>query len=273
MPDDARTARAETLFRPGENCCATATAPRATLLVDGEAYFAAFMEAAERAERSILILAWDFDSRTAIAFNEDGTPRQSVGDFLNALAKRKRRLRIRILDWDYPMIFGLDREIPPIYGIAWRPHRRIDFRYDDTHPLAGSHHQKIVVVDDKVAFIGGLDLTSKRWDSRAHAPDDPRRTFDGKPYPPFHDVMAMVDGEAAGALAGIARGRWLRATGERLKPVKTGGDPWPASIQPQFRDTSVGVACTSPPGDGVEAVQHVEALYIEMIEKARRYIY
>ena len=43
-------------------------------------------------------------------------------------------------------------------------------RYDDTHPVAGCQHQKIVVIDDAVAFVGGIDLTVRRWDSSEHAP-------------------------------------------------------------------------------------------------------
>ena len=54
------------------------------MLVDGEEYFDAFCDAALRAERSILILAWDFDSRTPLRFDraEDGPP-VLLGDFLN----------------------------------------------------------------------------------------------------------------------------------------------------------------------------------------------
>ena len=137
------------------------------MLIDGEAYFAAFVEAAERAERLIVILAWDFDSRTVLRFDKDGKPRETLGDFLNRLCERKPRLRIRILDWDFPLVYGTDREYSPIFGLEWRPHRHIEFRFDDTHPLLGSHHQKVVVIDDKVAFAGGLDITNKRWDSRS----------------------------------------------------------------------------------------------------------
>ena len=43
-----------------------------------------------------------------------------------------------------------------IYGLGWKPHRRVHFRYDNTHPTGGSHHQKIVVIDDAVAFNGGI---------------------------------------------------------------------------------------------------------------------
>src|SRR5512132_3958162 len=224
-PPDSGPIRS-TLFRPGQNCCASVRAPRVSFLVDGEAYFDAFVRAAERAERTITVLAWDFDSRTVLRFGEDAKPILTLGDFLNGLCERNHKLRVRILDWDFPMVFGTDREYSPIFGLNWKPHRHIRFRFDDTHPLAGSHHQKIVVIDDKLAFVGGLDLTNKRWDSPAHAPNDPRRVHAGEPYPPFHDVMVAVDGEACEALASIARSRWLAATHRKLRPAKkTRGHP------------------------------------------------
>jgi len=273
-PGDARAASAPaaTLFNDA-NCCAIARAQRVALLVDGAAYFDAFMRAAERAQRSILILSWDFDSRTRLHYDPHSRRPSRLGDFLNELARRRRKLHIRILDWDYPMVFGTEREFSPIYGLAWAPHRRVHVHFDDTHPLAGSHHQKVVVIDDKVAFVGGLDLTCRRWDTPEHLPDDPRRVADHKPYPPFHDLMMMVDGEAAQALGEIARERWLRATKERLRPVTVAGDPWPPEIAPQLSDVRVGLACTSPPSDGRDAVRQVERLYLDMIARAQRYIY
>src|SRR6478609_4326955 len=262
------------LFRPGENCCAAVRAARVAFLIDGEAYFDAFVRACERAERSIVILGWDFDSRMVLRFNDDGTPRETLGAFLNGLCERNRHLRIRILDWDFPVVFGGDREYSPIFGLNWEPHRNIQFRFDDTHPVAGSHHQKIVVVDDKIAFAGGLDLTNKRWDSPAHKPDDPRRLFDGDPYPPFHDAMVLVDGEAATTLLDVAKQRWHRATGHEVKPARRAkGDPWPAEVPVEMRDVSVSVACTLPPGPETPGVRQVESLYLDMIARAQRYIY
>src|SRR4029453_3734157 len=117
--------------------------------------------------------------------------------------------------------------LPPTLGLTWKPHRRIDFRFDDTHPVAGSHHQKIVIIDDKLAFVGGLDLTSKRWDTCDHKPKEPRRLFDDKPYPPFPDAVMGGDGEGGAEIGRIARDRWLLATGEKLKPVNVSSDPWP----------------------------------------------
>src|SRR3954467_12625488 len=90
---------APSLFNEGVNCCAVARADRLALLVDGEAYFSAFRLAAEAAERSFMLGAWDFDSSTLL---DPSDPRSKLGDFLNDLARRKRRLHIYVLDWDFP---------------------------------------------------------------------------------------------------------------------------------------------------------------------------
>src|SRR5262245_25328785 len=232
------------IFEEGRNCHRSVRARRAALIVDGSDYFKAFMQAAERATRSIIILGWDFDTRTRLTCDPvlSGAP-ATLGEFLNYLVKRKRRLRIHILNWDYPMVFGTDREFPPpLWSFSWKPRRRVHLRYDNTHPVGGSHHQKIVVIDDAIAFSGGLDLTSRRWDTCEHKANDPRRVSGETPYPPFHDVMAAVDGEAAKVLAEIARERWRLATGKRLKPVEAAGDVWPAELEPDLTDAIVGIS-------------------------------
>jgi phosphatidylserine/phosphatidylglycerophosphate/cardiolipin synthase-like enzyme/uncharacterized membrane protein YdjX (TVP38/TMEM64 family) len=259
-------------LRPGHNCGAVGRARRFAMLVDGAAYYDAFRRAAERAQESILIVAWDFDSRTPIEWNERGVTRR-LGDFLNSLAAQRRGLKIRILDWDYPLLYAVGRELPPIYGLGWRPHRRVELRYDATTPVAASQHQKLAVIDERVAFAGGLDFAARRWDTPEHAPADPRRVVGAEPYPPFHDVTAVVDGEAAAVLAELARARWRRATGHALPPVRVEGDPWPAGLAPDLTDVRVGVACTAPER-GVEAgTREVERLYLDMIASARSYLY
>jgi phospholipase D1/2 len=271
--------RPRTLLRPGYNCCAVARADRVAFLVDAAAYFRAFYEAALQARRSITVLAWDFNSQTRLHFDpvQPGGPPALLGEFLNYLVKRRRGLHVNVLNWDYPMVFGTDRELPPLYGFGWTPHRRVHLRYDDTHPVAGCQHQKIVVIDDKVAFAGGIDLTVRRWDCPEHTPGDERRTAHDKPYPPFHDLMIAVDGDAARALAAIARERWLNATGTRLKSVAAreaaDGDPWPASLKPDLTETDVGVARTAPPRGEQAGVKEVERLYLDMIRAARDTIY
>ena len=63
----------------------------------------------------------------------------------------------------------------PLYRLPWRSHRRLRLVLDADHPPAGSHHQKVVVIDDKVAFCGGIDITTSRWDTREHPADPAKR--------------------------------------------------------------------------------------------------
>jgi len=291
---------ASSLFVPGRNCWRIEHSPRAAFLVDADAYFKAFVDAAEQAQRSLLITGWDFHSRTRLLCDGEGRNCElELGEFLNDLTRRKRDLEIHVLIWDYPMIFGLDREWAPLIGLGWQPRRRVHFRYDNTQSLGGSHHQKLVVVDDAVAFCGGIDLTCRRWDTRAHAADDQRRVMQGTPYPPFHDMAMAVEGDAARALGDLVRERWRLATGETLAPVATAkrrwtrrlrrpsryratvasASRWPESVTPTLHDVNVAISRTEPPaigktpGVGKEAVREVEALYLDMVAAAKRAIY
>ncbi|HKN86085.1 MAG TPA: hypothetical protein VJV04_04450, partial [Nitrospiraceae bacterium] len=60
----------------GRNCWRLDPAERAAFLIDGADYYRAFREAAIQAERSIMILGWDFDSRIRMLSDEesDGFP-------------------------------------------------------------------------------------------------------------------------------------------------------------------------------------------------------
>jgi phosphatidylserine/phosphatidylglycerophosphate/cardiolipin synthase-like enzyme/membrane protein DedA with SNARE-associated domain len=247
------------------------------LLVDGEAYFSSLRRAAAQAKRSIFIIGWDVDSRTFFPPDgeDDGLPRM-LGQFLNALVARSRKLHVYVLDWDFAFLYALDREILPIYSRGWRGHGRLHFRLDDCHPPGGSHHQKLVVLDDALAFVGGIDLTKGRWDTPRHLPDEPhRRTPSGAPYAPFHDTQLMVDGEAAAALGELARERWRCATGREPKSdqASPGDSVWPSSVEPHFEDVQVGIARTQPAYEGAEPKQEVLRLYLDGIRAAKRWIY
>jgi phosphatidylserine/phosphatidylglycerophosphate/cardiolipin synthase-like enzyme/uncharacterized membrane protein YdjX (TVP38/TMEM64 family) len=273
-PAKAAASPRTSLFAPGVNCWAVARANRISLLVDGEAYFKAFAQAALRAERTIDILGWDFHSRTNL---HHGIPRvpELLGDFLNFLVKRRRRLEVRILTWDYPVVFAKGRELSPIYGLGWRPKRRVRLRYDDHYPIGASQHQKVVVIDGALGFCGGLDLTLSRWDTTEHCPNEQRRINEGctDAYAPFHDTVMAMDGDAAGALDALVRDRWKRATGQTLKRTTPAGDPWPDSLPVSLTDADVAIARTRAPMDGEEPVEEVLRLYLDMIAAAKRTIY
>jgi len=257
----------------GRNCWRRAHADRVAFLVDGAAYFDAFAAAAERAERSILVLAWDVHSGIRLRRDgrEDGP---TLGDFLVDLLERRPDLHVNVLDWDFAMIYAIERESLPVVGRAWRRHPRLHFRLDATHPLGASHHQKVVVVDDAIAFVGGFDPAACRWDTSEHAPDDGRRTDPGYPdYPPFHDVQMAVSGDAAAALGELARERWYHATRVRLPAPDTAGDVWPAGLDAAVEDVPIAIARTEPAWEGRPPVYEVEAMFLDAIAAARRTIY
>ena len=269
-------AGAKSIFEEGRNCGRIAVANRIAFVVDGDDYFKTFIEAAERAHQSIIIIAWDFNSNCCLDVACDrNDSRAKLGAYLNGLARRKPGLHIHVLDWDFPMIYATDREAPFAVrlGWGWKPHKRVHLEFDNTHPTGGSHHQKIVVIDDAIAFCGGLDLTCQRWDTSDHAADAPHRVVANEPYPPFHDMMVAVDGEAARWLGHIARERWRTSTAREIASVTSSTDPWPPQLKPNLLDTPVAIAVTAPESTPHHGTRQVEALYLDMIARAQRYVY
>jgi phosphatidylserine/phosphatidylglycerophosphate/cardiolipin synthase-like enzyme/uncharacterized membrane protein YdjX (TVP38/TMEM64 family) len=242
-----------------------------SFLIDGAAYFEALAGAIERAEQSVAMVGWDFHSR--VRLRRSGGDEPEFAALLDAAARRG--VDVYLLGWDFAVIYALEREALPLLRFGLTTHPRVRFELDDTHPLAGSHHQKIAVIDDRVAFCGGIDVTASRWDTPEHRAGDPRRSDPGFPdYGPFHDVQMAVDGDAAAALGELVRERWRHATGERPSaPAPLRGDPWPPGLEPELRDVAVGIVRTQPPYEGQEAVREVEALWLESVRAARRLIY
>jgi phosphatidylserine/phosphatidylglycerophosphate/cardiolipin synthase-like enzyme/uncharacterized membrane protein YdjX (TVP38/TMEM64 family) len=247
-----------------------------SFLIDGEVYYRALRDVFARARHSIFIVAWDIDSRTTLVPGGagDGLPEQ-LGDFLDALVRRQRSLRIYALGWDFAMLYAFEREWLPVYKLDWRTHRRFSFRMDGTHPLYASHHQKVIVVDDSVAFVGGLDLTQRRWDTSEHRADEPRRIDPGgAPYGPFHDVQAIVDGDAARALGELVRDRWVRSGASKPRgPYPATTDLWPRGLEIDIGDVDVAIVRTEPLFEGRKAVEEVRQLHLDAIARARRFIF
>ena len=267
------------LLQPGRNCWRIEHADRFAMLVDADAYFRAVRRAICNARHSIFILSWDIDSRMLLvpAGANDGYP-EPLGDFLHAVVASRPGLRAYVLNWDFAMLYALEREWLPVYKLDWRTHRRLAFRMDAKHPLGGSHHQKVVVIDDQVAFVGGLDLTRSRWDTPAHAHHEPlRRDADGKAHSPFHDVQGMVDGDAARALGELSRMRWQQATGRAAVAVcaeyDDAHDPWPQEVVPDLSDVDIAISRTEPAFDGREGVHEVRQLHLDAIAAARRHLF
>jgi phospholipase D1/2 len=263
-------------LRPNHNVWRIERAARAAVLVDAAAFFEAVRGACLKAERSILVVGWDIDSRTQLV-GADGEPHDGhagvFADFLSELVEKRPGLHVQLLLWDYSLLYAGERELLPRLSLGWRTPERVTLCIDNSVPFGSSQHQKLVVVDDAVAFSGGLDITIRRWDTTSHAAENRHRVDPfGNPYRPFHDVQMMVDGDAARALAELARERWCRAYGGEAK-VEPFGDPWPDSVRPDFSNVDVGIARTQPRYESEGAVREVETLFIDSIALAEREIY
>lgn len=290
MQVDVLPVTTDRILRPGRNVWRIEPAHRVAVLVDAGTYFSALRQSLLRARHSVLVVGWDIHSRTRLPRCLPAGPDAPVDDlpetlvdFLAALAARRPELTIRLLLWNYSVLFAAEREWFPTVAIDQKTPPQVILRLDDRLPFGSSQHQKIVLVDDAVAFSGGIDLTIRRWDRCDHHPCDPDRVDpDGVPYPPFHDVQMVTDGPAARALGEVAKTRWRRATGEALETVASEDapdhdrdhDPWPDGVAPDVRDTRLAIARTVPCCDDADPeVREIEALYLDSIDAARRSIY
>ncbi len=264
------------LAREGENCWRIVRADRVAGLIDGAAYFPRVRDALRKARRTIHIVGWDLDTRVVLRRDgvDDGAPVR-LGPLLHHLVARRRDLRVYVQVWHAPAVFSLERERWRGLKLRWRGRGRIRFRHDKRLPVTASHHEKIVVVDDEVAFVGGQDLTAGRYDTSLHLPDDPRREDEARGrYAPFHEMQVAVSGPAARALGEHVRERWRADAGrEPVHPGPVDGDAWPDGLEPDFEDVDVCIARTAAAFGGRPEVREVERLFLDSIAAARRCIY
>lgn len=257
-------------------------ASRAHVVVDAAAYFELMHDAMLAARQRILLVGWDFDSRIRLAGGRRwwNLPRKDrfparLGALMVWLVRRRPELQVRVLKWNFGALKFVFRGSMILDMIRWLFQPGIDFKFDSAHPLGCSHHQKIVVIDDRMAACGGIDMTSDRWDTPAHLHEDPRRRrVNGKPYAPWHDITMVLEGDAACALGDLGRERWSRAGGKPLEPCQPQVEsPWPERLAAEFRDVEVGIARTRAAYRGSAAISEVKALFLEQIARARRFIY
>ena len=266
---------APTIVHPGKNCWRVERADRFYCVQDAADHFRLVRDALLQAQQTVFILGWDIFPAVDLLPGAEAPDAPTRLDHLLAFITRRRpHLRCYVLIWDYAALYTLERDPFARWKLGWRTSRRVRFGFDDRIPFGGSHHQKIVVVDDQLAFCGGIDLTGHRWDTSAHRVEEPARTSAGEPYEPYHEVQAVATGPLATALGTLARDRW-RAIGEkRLPPLRPSGDDlWPAEVEPDLRNVNVAIARTLPEIDGQPAVRECESLFLDSIARAKQSIY
>lgn len=215
---------AEKIINPERNCYRIAQAEQVDILVDAASYYRALHHCITQAQKRLVFLGWQFDSRVSLLRGEEvdraGYPVQFL-PLLEKVTEERPDLQVYLLAWDHSIVFAPEREWFQSYRFQQATSDQIHFVFDNLHPAGGSHHQKIVLVDGVAGFCGGLDICGDRWDTPQHRRQNPlRKNEDGTPYSLFHDVQIAVQGKAVSVLEEIFLDRWAAAAGERLSPVR-----------------------------------------------------
>jgi len=270
------------ILRDGDTCWRTAKAGALAFLVDGADYFTAVKAAMNQARQSIWLLAWVFDPLTRLQpdrIQRSGDP--ETADRLGLLLRRTAALHpgldVRVLAWDMPFPINASQGFAPQRALAEFVGSKVRFRLDSTLPASACHHQKVLVIDGRVAFVSGGDLGADRWDTSDHSDLDPRRRLPNlRRYPARHDVSVMIEGPAAQDCARLFADRWAGSGGGRLDVPEVDisrESPWPRSVTPDLIGHDVSLVRTMPGWKGQPEIMEGLRLHLASIAAARRTIY
>ena len=263
---------------PGETCGARCQADDSGLLIDAQDFYQAIYRVAPLAKRYLAFCGWQFDSDVPLLHGDRAANTElpvNFLPFLKELLDRNRELDVYVLAWDFNPIYLFEREWFQEWRFTWNVSNRMHFVLDRTHPIGASHHQKLVLVDGNLAYLGGMDICDHRWDDREHrAANEDRVTTDGRSYGPYHDVQAYVTGPAAQRLVKLFQQRWRLATGDPLElPAVDVRHETAATLR--VGPASVGISETrgAMADVPVPGCDHVAAKYERAIASAKRLIY
>jgi phosphatidylserine/phosphatidylglycerophosphate/cardiolipin synthase-like enzyme len=227
------------------------------ILIDGAQALPAIAAAIEQAREFVYVTGWHVAPHFAL--ERDG--RQAALGVL--LAEAAERLDVRVMVWagaPLPAFHPSRGEVEDAISTLTRRTRIRCERDPREHPFH-CHHEKTLVIDGELAFVGGIDMTDfggDRYDTSRH----PARRQLG-----WHDAAASVRGPAVRDVYDHFALRWLELTGE---PCATIAAPPPAgehAVQ-VVRTVSDGMYERVPSGD----FRIVES-YLRAIRGAREFIY
>jgi phosphatidylserine/phosphatidylglycerophosphate/cardiolipin synthase-like enzyme len=226
------------------------------LLVDGANAFPRIAADLARAESSVHIAGWYLSTELALVREGDRVV------LLDLLAELAKRVEVRVLLWagaPLPLFEPSRSKVREVRDrlVAAGVRCGLDSRERPMH----CHHEKLVLVDDRVAYAGGIDLTTfagDRYDTSEH----PYRSALG-----WHDATARVEGPVVGDLAAHFAMRWQEVTGEAL-PARAPEEPrGPHELQ-VVRTIPERIYGAAPRGD----FRILEA-YVRALRSAERLIY
>jgi phosphatidylserine/phosphatidylglycerophosphate/cardiolipin synthase-like enzyme len=227
------------------------------MLIDGAQALPRLAEALESAESHVHLAGWHFSPEFAL--RRDGQPLI----LRNLLAELAERVQVRVLAWagaPLPLFRPSRREVRRVRD-ALSSGTKLRFALDARERPLHCHHEKIVIVDDRLAFVGGIDLSLLAGDRFDHSLHFPRASVG------WHDATALISGPAVADVANHFTMRWHEVTGEGLPPV----EPPPARGEVELqvvRTVPERIYDSLPRGD----FRVVES-YLRALRAAERLIY
>ena len=187
---------------------------RLDVLIDGCEALPAIASELARAESYVHLAGWFFSPGLQLTREDEPVVVR------NLLASLAERVPVRVLSWKgapVPLFKPSQREVREMLDSLAR-HTKIDAHAEGCTGFMHCHHEKAIVIDGKVAFVGGIDLTVDGGDPY----DTPTHLARGDLG--WHDAVARIEGPAVADVAQHFRLRWHGATRERL-PRPTVPDP------------------------------------------------
>jgi phosphatidylserine/phosphatidylglycerophosphate/cardiolipin synthase-like enzyme len=226
------------------------------LLVDGASFLPRIAAELERAESHVHIAGWYLSTELALV---RGPERVVLIDLLRDLG---RRVDVRVLLWAGAPLPLFRPSRGDVREVAARLRAAgVQVGLDSKERPLHCHHEKLVIVDDRVASVGGIDLTTycgDRFDSNQH----PCRGALG-----WHDAAAVVQGPVVADVAEHFRFRWREVTGEELAEPPTAARAGAAELQ-LVQTIPENVYASRPSG----AFRIVET-YARALHSAERLVY
>ncbi len=176
------------------------------ILIDGAEALPRMVVELERAESHVHIAGWYFSP--GFALTRDSEP----AILRNLLAELAERVEVRVLVWaGAPLPLNrLSRATVRRMRESLCRGSQIRCALDAKERPMHCHHEKTIVIDDRIAFVGGIDLTSEggdRFDSSVHR---------ARAEVSWHDASAQIAGPAVVDVAEHFRMRWQEVTGSEL---------------------------------------------------------
>jgi phosphatidylserine/phosphatidylglycerophosphate/cardiolipin synthase-like enzyme len=225
------------------------------VFVDGAEALPAIARAIRRARSDVRLAGWYFSPDFQL---EEGGP-----SLPELLAETAERVDVRVLAWagaPLPLFHPDRKEVRETFE-KLAGGTRIRYGLDARERPMHCHHEKLVIVDAELAFVGGIDLTALQGD-RFDTSDHPPRGEHG-----WHDATALLRGPAVADVASHFALGWREVTGEALPAA----EPPPAAGQlavQVVRTVPEKVYDALPRGD----FSLLEA-YVAGLRSAEHYIY